>query len=166
MNSTKKTGLESLLILPDNSTVLAGRQSDATVFAFRLPVDTESVDVEFMGSFIPPGPRTDLSAMTLWRDILWFVYDKPKRIVGVNTSYIPTHFSPDEVLDISNVLPVAELHTGLRGVEGIAFVEDSWVVLGMDPPRGKGKKEVLRFTVTEFFECFAGNGVRDIPRVA
>ncbi|KAI8824933.1 uncharacterized protein EV422DRAFT_564293 [Fimicolochytrium jonesii] len=169
-------GLESLVFMssPDVKSggyFYAGRQADAQIFVYDIPLDDPSGSATLMGIIDPPGQGYDLSAMTLWRNNLWLLYDKPKELRAVewsNAMLSPTARPVQKVnaKGLQNTR-VGTLSFSVRGQEAIQFVQDpqgkQWVFVGVDPPKRKGPKDLLRFELEEFFDCFADAGTAAIP---
>ncbi|KAI8917722.1 hypothetical protein PhCBS80983_g05040 [Powellomyces hirtus] len=174
----KNAGIESLLYEPTSGTFYAGRQSDARVFVFAIDLDGTSATLSsttatLVGKMDPPGPGKDLAAITLWRNNLWFLYDKSLALypVTVQDAQIPADYKPTDVLDATQLTntDIGALKFDTRGQEGIVFVEvpdtgAKYVFVAVDPPRGKGyEKDLRRYTVDAFFECFSKNGAPADP---
>ncbi|KAJ3038038.1 hypothetical protein HDV00_001082 [Rhizophlyctis rosea] len=167
---SKNSGLESLVHvpLPDAEIFLVGRQFDARIFVFDVPAlfSKTSAKLKFRGSIIPPGPGKDLSAMTLWHGKLWLLYDKSQQMLGWDLRDVTTQVVGlgGVIVDASDV-SVTRLDFGTVGQEGIAFVDDDgsggrWVFIGVDPSRNNGPKDLLRYPLSSFIECF-GNSHAD-----
>ncbi|KAJ3299544.1 hypothetical protein HK104_008521 [Borealophlyctis nickersoniae] len=174
----KANGIESLVFIasrnsPNGGFFYAGRQSDARVFVFDVPVDKDVQPDEeggkaiYRGYLDPPGPGYDLAAMTAFREILYFIYDKTKTVHALdltNPRFIPpAAVSDDKEWQVDarkDDFTERDLKFLRRGQEGMTFAEvkgkvhESYVFIGIDPPKGKGEKEVLRFGLKEFWKCF------------
>ncbi|TPX69560.1 hypothetical protein SpCBS45565_g02275 [Spizellomyces sp. 'palustris'] len=170
------SGLESLVFVPSSASdwggyFYVGRQEDARVFVFELPVSEKASMIEselrFRGWIQPPGPGYDLSAMTLWRNHLWLLYDKPYQLLALKSLSILPKEGAEMQMEGATLQAVSQMSFDIRGQEGLAFVEEAngtkWVFIGVDPPKHKGAKDLLRYNLDTFFECFADNGLESIP---
>lgn len=157
----KNAGLESLLFVPSSlksqGFIYLGRQADAMVFSFEF-IDG---DLKFKGRIQPPGPGYDLSAMTLYDGKVWFLYDKPGQLVSLPLDTFHFNSSDDAFYkDFSQNTSVDVFQTEVRGMEGIAFIEEdnkTKVIVAIDPPKHKGKKDILKFDLHDFERCFKVN---------
>ena len=154
-------GMESLVFVPNTAAkngkgyFYAGRQKDARICVFDILDDT----VHFAGALIAPGPEYDLSAMTLYRDRLYFLYDKEKLLLAVSSKdpAIQPHRDINTVKTLTNTNVVGAWHFTRRGQEGIAFGSSdgqNWAIFAIDPPKKKGRKDIVRFHMNDFVTCF------------
>lgn len=169
-------GLEALAFYtaPGTQTprLLAGRQSDAAVFAFEFSSDDRR-RLAYRGAVQAPGPRRDLAAMTVFLGRVYFVYDKDYRAVSVPLAQV------EDTLMRGRRQPYEgwqkeEFDFDVRGHEGLAFAYDSFecaygvdgcldgdqeaidqtpVVCAIDPPGRKGK-DVTVNTVWQMKKCW------------
>ena len=166
-------GLESLAFIPsphskNHGFFYVGRQSDALIFIFDIPVLEGQVVLR--GTIKPPGPGYDLSSLTVHKDMLWMLYDKDKSLYAIDLlepGLIPT--TQNIVAVDATAKPVKRIGSmsfNIRGQEGIAFVENasgSWVFVAVDAPKKAGQKNILRYTLREFFGCFSSYGLNSLP---
>ncbi|KAJ3157661.1 hypothetical protein HDU89_000037 [Geranomyces variabilis] len=174
-NADTNSGLESLVFSQTNdslTTFYVGRQADARVFVVNVALDGQSTTKPaLVGTLDPPGPGTDLSSMTIFRDFIWLLYDKPKQALALPLS--AATIPPDATGTIDDTgaasAQVGTLEFTTRGQEGLAFVEladgQKFVFVGVDPPKGKGDKDLRRYDFDTFFECFSAHGAPPAPLV-
>lgn len=158
----KNSGIESLIYLESSSSLsggyfYAGRQFDARIFIFEI---LKSNTIVFKGSFQPPGPMNDLSAMTVYNQSIYFLYDKDQKLVSIPSAH--PIFTPQIDNNSIQTLTVNSKDIGIfssdiRGFEGITFgvvnnVE--YLIIAVDPPKDKGKKDILRYLFNDFQRCF------------
>ncbi|KAJ3024234.1 hypothetical protein HKX48_004507 [Thoreauomyces humboldtii] len=168
--SAKNEGMESLVFFPTSSSAsggffYVGRQADAQVFVFDIDLTDagNSSAPTFVGTLTPPGPGNDLSSMTIYRGLIWFLYDKPEQSLTLSLASATVSSKSDDV-DASKLQDkgVGTLSFPTRGQEGLAFAEENdgskWVFVGVDPPKGKGNKDLVRYDLDTFFKCFSSNG--------
>ncbi|KAJ3030206.1 hypothetical protein HDV00_009076 [Rhizophlyctis rosea] len=213
VSTQKANGIESLVFIatrnsPNGGFFYAGRQCDARVFVYDIPIEGgNDGKVLYRGYIDPPGPGYDLAgeyltitvvhdvqfpdplqlayppiphppttAMTAYNEILYLVYDKDKVVHALDLTdptLIPPplpstpHPSPPDnstspkwIVDATDMDATDyDLTFKRRGQEGMTFAEvrgtqhETFVFLGIDPPGKKGK-DVIRFGVGEFWECF------------
>ncbi|KAJ3184844.1 hypothetical protein HDU85_001523 [Gaertneriomyces sp. JEL0708] len=160
-------GLESLLFVrspsPSPAAVghfLVGRQADARVFIFTALKTSEGLDLKHVGTFSPPGPATDLSALTIHSNALYLLYDKPRQLISLPLttiySLLDDKVATDISVDLSTTQGVHTFTSSSRGWEGISFFEENgtnYVIVGVDPPKKKGKKDLLLWSEDTFFAC-------------
>ncbi|KAI9005303.1 hypothetical protein BC832DRAFT_539926 [Gaertneriomyces semiglobifer] len=165
--SLTNAGLESLLFVrspsPSSAALghfLVGRQADARVFIFTALKTGEELDLKHVGTFSPPGPATDLSALTIHSNALYLLYDKPKQLVSLPLttiySLLDDNLATDLSVDLSTTQGVHTFTSSSRGWEGISFFEENgtnYVIIGVDPPKKKGNKDLLLWTEDTFFAC-------------
>ncbi|KAJ3123913.1 hypothetical protein HK098_001558 [Nowakowskiella sp. JEL0407] len=160
------SGLESLAFIPSSASkyggyFYAGRQTDAQIFVVEL--EPKSQRAIYHGWIKPPGPGFDLSAMTVFKDHLFMLYDKAKELTSVDilaNELIPKN-KPLRV-DFTIIQPKTQFGTAkftVRGFEGISFIDDKvgtpkYVVIGVDPPK-KGMKTLIRYEFKQFLKCFS-----------
>ncbi|KAJ3180027.1 hypothetical protein HDU87_002250 [Geranomyces variabilis] len=173
--ASKNSGLESLVFRQTNgslTTFYVGRQADARVFVVNIALDEKSTtDVILVGTLDPPGPGIDLSSMTIFRDLLWLLYDKREQALALPLA--AATIPPDATGTVDDTGAASEevgtLEFTTRGQEGLAFVEladgQKFVFVGVDPPKHKGDKDLRRYDFDTFFECFSQNGAPPAPLV-
>ncbi|TPX38882.1 hypothetical protein SeMB42_g06127 [Synchytrium endobioticum] len=149
-------GLESLVYIPcDHGYLYAGRQADTRVFMFDIP-SANTNSLAFRGTFVPPGPAIDLSAMTVYKNTLFFLYDKPRQLVGVDLSdpkWRPTGNEAVNV-DAKRDLGKGHLHMHRDGMEGLV-INGKHAFIAIDT---KAEKDLLKFTLSAFWYCFSNDG--------
>jgi hypothetical protein len=147
----KNKGLESLAyhVSDDGKKYfLVGRQSDALVFVYEY----EKSALKFKNVFTPPGPQKDLSAMTIWNDRLWFLYDKGKEMTAVQLQELKS----DKKLFMQDP-SVGTFTFEMRGLEGITFAnwnDTIWVYVAIDPPKKFGENQLRKYSLQSFLTCF------------
>ena len=182
-------GLESLVFVPQDSpaftlkssnsstlfTFLIGRQADARVFVVDIPLLEMSAQPRaiFRGTFQPPGPGFDLSAMTIWRNKLWFLYDKGKTLHALDLKdlHLDANQGSNKTFskDLQKFEPqsIGSLTFEIRGQEGIVFIEKNpsevEVYISIDAPKKTGRKDLIYYPIRSFFGCHSSQGVRGIP---
>lgn len=113
-------GLESLTYLENSKhggIFLCGSQKNSHVYMYILNFD--SLRVIPVGSFVAPGNKKDLSAMTIYNDILYFLYDEPQVMyyVKLKDTNLKT-FNKGERISLSNIKKTISKHPDQ---EGLAF---------------------------------------------
>jgi hypothetical protein len=132
---------------------LVGRQSDALVFVYEYEKSTLSI--KFKNVFTPPGPKKDLSAITIWNDRLWFLYDKGKEMTAVKLQEL----NSDKKVFIQDP-SVGTFTFEMRGLEGITFANWNgtiWVYVAIDPPKKFGENQLLKYSLKRFLTCFGND---------
>eukprot|EP00842_Homolaphlyctis_polyrhiza_P003805 jgi/Hompol1/4425/HPOL_003637-RA len=178
----------SLSLMPSITGFLViGRQQDALLFIFAVAESSDSnLGLTFLcTSRIQPEPgalanlpRSDLSALTFWRNRLWLLYDKPKRLISISATEIGNalkfalaaspdpNTKPPSIAMLSDVDAIA-LNFSIRGQEGIAFSQlqsgQDVVFIAVDAPHKTGHKDLVMFPLSSFFGCFATKGISAIP---
>ncbi|KAJ3162385.1 hypothetical protein HDU86_004865 [Geranomyces michiganensis] len=162
------SGLEALAFRQLNASVATfyvGRQSDARIFVVDVLLEGKTEKApKFVGTLNPPGPGTDLASMTIFRDLLWLLFDKPKKAVALPLSAAVIPANATETVDATGLgsPEVGTLKFKTRGQEGLAFVEladgQKFAFVAVDPPKGKGAQDLVRYDFDRFFECFSRNG--------
>ncbi|KAI8895244.1 hypothetical protein BC833DRAFT_602005 [Globomyces pollinis-pini] len=152
-------GLESMTFLENRNGktyLLVGRQMDARVFVYETS-KSDVLDLKYLGQFQAPGSGRDLSSLTLWKDRLWFVYDKSKLITYMDIKILDTSIqtiNTTSLVDYTSLFtPINTLSMRIRGIEGLTFTKDH-VFVAIDPPR-IAPKDLLVYDHSTFFSCFA-----------
>ncbi|KAI9144204.1 hypothetical protein BKA69DRAFT_846622 [Paraphysoderma sedebokerense] len=149
----KKDGLEAITFIPDASVptggyFYVGRQRDARIFVFDVPVKSksETKELNFRGYIIPPGPGFDLSALYYHNSTLYLLFDKPQVLIPISlpansdsnsevkSKYLPSSQSATLSLDASrdHVTTIPTLERGQEAIS-IAMVDGvSYVFFGID----------------------------------
>lgn len=175
--SDQNKGLEGLTFLPNKTspflgTFLVGRQSDARIFVFQIPLlETKAVTMPvFVGMIQPPGPGYDLSALTIWRNRLWVLYDKGKTLKALDVTQADiSTIQGDPVfvdLSLSMLESLGTMSFDIRGQEGLAFVdspEGGWAFVAVDAPHKTGRKDLLKYSLAHFFGCHSSLGIKAVP---
>lgn len=142
-SNSKNRGIESIVHL--NGLFYIARQSDAKMFSFSI----ENKIVNWKEVMDTPVTLSDLSAMTSFKDRLYFLYDKAKLLISVDIKQFIDHKL--------NSKDFKRFVLDRRGFEGIAFGKIDgieYVVAAVDPPKNKGKKDILLYRLNEFIKCF------------
>jgi hypothetical protein len=155
-NQHRNKGLESIAYhISDNGRkyFLVGRQSDAQVFVYEY--EKSNMSLKFQNVFTPPGPKMDLSAMTIWNDRVWFLYDKGREMTAVQLNELQS-----DKQTISQDQSVGKFKFEMRGLEGIAFVNwngSIWVYLAIDRPKKFGENQFLKYSLKSFLACHSNS---------
>ncbi|KAJ3054707.1 hypothetical protein HK097_001050 [Rhizophlyctis rosea] len=174
----KANGIESLVFIasrnsPNGGFFYAGRQCDARVFVYDIPLEGgNDGKVVYRGYIDPPGPGYDLAAMTAFNEVLYLVYDEDKVVHALDLTdptFIPPPLpppsgnttAPEWIIDATKKDATEyDLVFDRRGQEGMTFAEvrgtqhDRFVFVAIDPPKHKGRKLVVKYELEEFWECF------------
>lgn len=151
-------GLESLAyhISEDGKKYfLVGRQSDALVFVYEYK--KANMSLAFKKVFHPPGPGMDLSAITIWNDYIWFLYDKGQEMTAVQLKELN---SEKKIFDHDK--SIGKFSFGIRGLEGITFANWNntvWVYIAIDPPKKFGENQLRKYSLSSFLTCFSNDGL-------
>ncbi|KAI9103049.1 hypothetical protein DFS34DRAFT_607278 [Phlyctochytrium arcticum] len=169
----KNDGLESVAFVPSPRSAwggffFVGRQADARTFIFELPVAGEAIastatDIKYRGFFQPPGAPTDLSQMTVFNNHLFFLYDGALTMTSMTLDSVLGLIEDNKEIQVdATTLGATDIGTfqfKTLGQEALAFANTAsgaqWVFVGLDP-KGKSGKDLLRFDMPTFLQCFQG----------
>ena len=171
-----KDGIESLLYVPGPveshpGYFVVGRQHDALLFVFEFNHDLNAIAAALASNknslhiLAAPGPTVDLSALTLWKSRVWFLYDKPKTLNAIHLTDFYAAIAQESTLGLQNLASddtIGQFSFDIRGQEGIAFSAD-YVLVAVDAPHKTGRKDLISYSIPQFFQCFSAYGTRGIP---
>jgi len=176
-STVKPQGIESLVFIqsrnsPNGGYFYAGRQCDARVFVYDVPIeDGNDGELVYRGYLDPPGSGYDLAALTAYNEILYLVYDTDKRVHALDltdSKLIPPPLTeqpgnvskPDWKVDATKMDAADyDLVFEREGQEGMTFAEvrgtqhATFVFIAVDP-KGKKGKAVVRHEMRKFWDCF------------
>ena len=175
------SGLESLVWFPsdgkdpESELFLVGDQLTGSILVFSVPIYSfKNTSPTLISSFSPPGQLEDLSAMQIYKNELWLLFDKPRFLVSTPIDALNALIRPKVPLmpiNASTIQPLKSttdttvLHFSTKdhkGHESLSFVEidgfNTYVFLGIDQAKKKGdRKDLVRWEYANFRECFLSN---------